>query len=364
MRRPGHEKEDLMPDEPVGGGEVASEGGSEFTGDLGLPTPEETTEIPTEEPTETEPEVIEETPAGGEEVPVEPEPTPEKYTFYGRDWDGQDQAEQFVRSMDGRVRAQGQELSDLKHLIRRWEDWHAYTEEQGAKTKAEATKASDEKTEPLLDSVDWKSVEAIAEKHGVVAGLKTALLGVQDHIRDSVLAKMDTELAEIRKPWEQSQEIQRADQHVKGWMLNAANSVDENGNPNFPELYEEHPDFSEEYAQRIVQSWANITRKYPQFGMSREGIELAIMKSGGPKPAAKAKASPAQAGAAKVGRNAAGQFVKQSAAAQENEAEGGTGATPGDAARQPAQTMTEAEERRRIREAGRVDEKAAFFGMA
>ena len=375
-----------MSDEtPVSGGSGAPSGRQEFTGDLGLSGGKDTSDIaPTEGP-EGVPETPADSPAGTQSrdavsttpeqyVPGQPSqaPTPQKFSFYGREWDTPDAAEQHFRSMEGRVRAQGQNLSQLQievaekaDLVRRWNDWY-----QAEQAKREQPSEPEQKGEEYLNAVDWNTVEAISKQKGIINGLKAAVVQLGDHLEkkySSVGEKLVQTREELERPAREAQELYQADQEAKGWLYKAAMYVDESGQPIYPELHDEASTFSEPLARVTVATWGKLVRAYPQFAMSRDGLDLAVSKAKeilARQSQARATGDQARNGAQNVARDAQGRFLKQSENAVRDEAEGGTGANPADMTREPATSVSEAEQRRAIREAGRPSKAASFFGVA
>ncbi len=299
-------------------------------------------------------------------APAEPVAAVPKFNFYGREWESEEAASQHFRSQDGRIRAQGQELRGANDLVRRWNDW--YSGEQDAK-EADALKAKEEKGEPYLDAIDWNSVNAMIEKGGPVAGIKAAILQLGDHLKSEAAKSSETvsgQIAEARKPAEDAAQIREADTYARGWFLNAASAVDGAGQPVFKEIYQGHPEFNEAITRETVSNWGKLIRAYPDFGMSRDGLDLAIAKAKQSVGAAVAGTGKARQAAQAVVRDTSGRFTAQSEATVGDEAEGGTGASAGNAAKGTPQSASEAEQRRAIREAGRPANKEAadFFGIA
>jgi hypothetical protein len=361
---------------PVGGDTSTSESGqNEFSGGLDLVADEIS-----EESTDVSPDAsqAEDSSTGEESQPQENADAPqdhgateaaqaekEAFKFYGRDWKDTSEAEQHFRSMEGRVRAQGQEVSRLQGLVSEWNKFWEHESRQRAEASAKPEESKDAKPEEkYLKAIDWKAVEYVTKQHGQMAGLQAAIVQLGDHLEKNVLPQFDEKIQQVSEPERQRQEVAQADNYAKNWFYKTSQYVDGNGNPLWPELHETTPGYNDELARTTVDMWARIVRAYPNFGLSRDGLDLAVTKARAAVSAQKKPANAAKAAAGQVARNAAGQFVKQTEATVGNEAEGGTGATAADASRQPAQSMTEAEERKAIREAGRASGNAKFFGIA
>lgn len=344
----------------------ASGAGSEFTGDLGLPTPDDTGVQADGSPSEADPAATEDSSAG---TPSEETGAPQEaagYRALGRDWESEDAFGQHYNSLEGRVRAQGQEVAKLNNLVDQWERWHDYqqTQAKANPTPAEANAPKEEKSEPFLDAIDWGAVERIAKEKGVTHALQGVVIGLQDHIQNKIVSGIQDQIAEATQPLVDHREAQRADTEAKGWFLQAANTVDpESGAPLFPDLYEQDAGFDPDRAKAIVNAWGDLVRSHPQFGLTRDGIDYAIAL-GRQRAATAAKPAAAAAKVAgQVQRDASGKFVKQNEDAATTEAEGAT--TPADVTGADAQTIDEAEKvRSGIRNAGKASKEASFFGIA
>jgi len=370
-----------MADEiPVSQPAEAPSGRNEFQGDLGLPAGQDTSDLATESPTEGSPDQPKDSSTGQQSQQPSSQPAlagasqeglaaqeASKFRFYGRDWDTPDAAEQHFRSMEGRVRAQGQEVAESQNLVKRWNEWYEWQESEKAKATEATTKPSPK--EPYLESVNWDTVNAVAQRDGLVAGIKAAFLQLGDHLDSEVLSKVRDEIAEVARPYQEYQQLQQADNHVKSWFMSAVNHVDADGNATFPELYEHGDKFQKDLALEAVQLWGRLVRAYPGFGMSRDGMDMAIYKAKdimarrAPAPAQQVNGQMVSQ-VAQLSRDSQGRFIKQSEAIATDEAEGGTGATPASTGNVASQTAVEAEERRAIREAGRATPQARFFGVA
>jgi len=350
----------------------ASDSGSEFTGDLGLPTPEDTSDLVNGSSLESDPAESGQTqPEHDDEGLGEGAPREQAaqaaaaYKALGRDWESEAAFEQHYRSMEGRVRAQGQEAAKLNNLVDQWERWHEYQQTQAAVSPAPAqansATAAQKAAEPFLEAVDWGAVKRINESKGFEAAMQAVVIGLQDHIQKEVVGGIQQQIQEATQPLRQQQAVATADYEAKSWFYNAANTVDpESGEPLFPDLFEESGKFDPNTAQAIVNAWGQLVRTHPHFGLTRDGIDYAV--SIGRSQAQPAKAATARQVAAKVTRSANGQFLKHSEKTATDEASGGVDVVD---ATDQAQSMSEADKiRRDIRTAGKGDSKANFFGIA
>lgn len=361
-----------MTEEADSGLTPASASGNEFQGDLGLPTPEDTGSETAGSPTEADPAAAEDSSTGTppdeagapQEAAAEAAVSAEVYRALGRDWESEEAFAQHYKSLEGRVRAQGQEAARLNNTIDQWENWHAHTEAQAKAAPApELVEGKPKaKAEPFIDAIDWSAVKRLNDEKGFEHAMQAVVLGLQDH-QDTVVKELKDQIAEATAPLRETAAVAQADTEAKQWFYNAANTVDpESGAPLFPDLFDQGENFNEGTATQIVNAWGKLVRTHPQFGLTRDGIDYAIELG---KKVATEKVAPAKAAAkvaGKVARDASGQFVKKSEAAAKEEAAGGVD-TPDVVGE--ASTVSEAEQARRdIKNAGRASDKASFFGIA
>jgi hypothetical protein len=167
-----------------------------------------------------------------------------------------------------------------------------------------------------------------------------------------------------------------ADQYATNMGMKEAVAMDEEGNPLYPEINQPAGTHDPQAMQMIVNEWARLRGINSEFAHSSEGIKTAVNNfrtwayRTNYKPASQkaAETETIKEGVKEVVRGADGRF--QSKQKARNDAASGGGSTPPVTPDSTPQSLSEAEQRRRIRNAGRKnnsdqDRKArSIFGVS
>lgn len=217
-------------------------------------------------------------------------PTGEKFSFYGREFDSREAAEQFFRTWEGQVSAAQRRLEEMTSNLERQ---NRRIEELSAPKAPE--KAAEPKPLPkrFADTIDWSVYNAIAEDKGQALAQEWLALKLDDYqeARETALQEALVEKFESRfKGWDQMSGYMEKMQLAGGLFQDLAARVDDQGKPAYPEINSD-PQFLEEMAQH----WDRIPEKEK---MGVHGAYLAYLETRdrrsrlAPKPAAPPKPAP------------------------------------------------------------------------
>lgn len=302
---------------PARGAASAGQGGAE----LGRP-----------EPAAGEPAVVDDT------TLLEQPEAAEPFTFAGRSWGSQAEAEQHLTRIDANLRTQQRLVSDLQRTAREAISVATAWQQHGAQAGVQQGQQPGRGAEPAAPEQPWYQdpqvldldfVRRLADEQGI----DTALLHFAQ-TADKVYTERFSKLLDDRlSPILMEREAGRVYQGAMGAFQAVADDVDGAGQPAYPELHSQDPATHE----AIVRIWRQMGRAGLEMG--DDGVRVAVLKfrravAAGQLPPPSAAAAPvvplapSAPSAARVVRNLAGQ------AAGTSQVLSGTGtprpATPGE----------------------------------
>jgi hypothetical protein len=263
-------------------------------------------------------------------------------------------------SWEGRMRVLQRNLAEAEATNRKWSEWYDYQETKGDKSSAEP----EEPPKEPWERVDWDRVEEVAASKGNSEAWKLATKMAFEEMKKDLAGDVKAVKEEVGQPVAEM----KAEREYKAWAENlwftTVESIDNEGNFLYPELNEKGDNFDPEASKMIVSEWLRLRKTNPDFANSPHGIDQAVtnfrywaLQSGYKSPSEKtADVNQAKDVARSVARNKLGQFTKTTKA--RNEAASGGSSTPtptGDVNKGPSQSMSEAAQRKRIRDAGRTN---------
>jgi hypothetical protein len=358
-----------MPDDlvPVGGDEGGQVG--EYEGDLGFPeeTPETTvddgTTVSSQDDTDSaDTDQEEETQSTGEDTP-EGDSAAASYNFRDKSYDTPESLVEgvnaFTSSWEGRMKAMQNQINEAEAINRKWQEWYDYQD-------AQAAKVPDKEPEPdpePWDRVDWDKVDKVARAEGNVEGIKLATKQAFEAMKKDLGGEVGKVREELGTPIQNMEAEREYKRFAEDLWYKEALQVNESGEALYPELNETIGTGADPHAMKLVLGeWLRLRGDHPKFANSPAGIQAAYnnfklwsIRTGYKSEQAKsAESETAKKVARDQVRNADGTFAKKNKA--RNDVASGGSATPtpsGDNSGGPPQSMSEAAQRRRIRDAGR-----------
>jgi hypothetical protein len=283
--------------------------------------------------------------------------------------------DQRLKSIEGRLRVTNQENKTLQSEVKQWNDWYQYqqnTAQTGGEKPSEAAEQPKSK-DAFFKSIDWQGLGKLAESDGYMSALQVVALKFQDELeaRDGTY---NERLKEASAPVEQMETERQYVAYAQDLWKEQVGHVDTDGNYDYPELIQGEPTYDHHAAQQITKYWGEMAQKHPEYAMTPDGVRTAVnawreyaartgYERAQPGHEASAEGKPAESmsqaakvKAGKVARDASGRLLKQQKAQNDASADISGAAPdmtnidkPG-----PAQSMSEASQRKRIKNAGRV----------
>jgi hypothetical protein len=205
------------------------------------------------------------------------------FTFRGKQYATQEEAEQEIGSWEGRLSA-----SD-----RRNHEYYAYVQEvkaqnerlnaelEGLKQKSdqgkEVPEKEPEKPKSFAESLDWEALQRVkeyAESKGYDPTMVT-MRAIAEHFDKHVGSAIEDKLSGINATLEEKKaadDWNRVENEVFDWASDAKNP---DGNLAFPELNKESGEFSEEFVRLMYSTWNDLARDNPAFGITPQAVDYA-----------------------------------------------------------------------------------------
>jgi hypothetical protein len=280
--------------------------------------------------------------------------------------------DQKLKSFEGRIRATNEQLANEKAINNKWEDWYEHQNAVAGTPAKEEPAAEKAEGKGFYDKVDWERLAAVTDQYGVQAGFRYLATQMQTELGE-LKSGYESRLNEVNAPIQDMTAQNEARSYAQDLWKTQLSLIDPNtGELAYPELREQDATFDADVAKETTSYWGQLYRQYPEFAMSADGIHAAVThgrstvagrpkateapETTNPSPQDATRTQAAKVAAGKVTRDASGRFVKGNNAQNEASADM-TRAAPGmeDAHKTgPANSMSEAAQRKRIKNAGRV----------
>lgn len=173
----------------------------------------------------------------------------EKFSFYGREFDSREAAENYFRTWNGQLSSASAKINELNEALARQNDMIERLQAKAPESAREAPPAKQELPKKIADAIDWGVYKALAEEKGHDVAQEWLMLKTEE--------LLDGRFKSLEEGYEKklSEKLQGWDQ-LSGYMqkLNVAGSLfeklytrsDAQGNPAYPEM--DDPQFLEEMA--------------------------------------------------------------------------------------------------------------------